>query len=372
VTLGVVDVTVEQVEQSHKFVAASGHSDTDTSPARNACLVVEKETVAPPRTPSETVRGLRRQLDQTLNTTNISDSTVDHWQSVADGHGRTYRTSSPVAFLLDIAEDIAEVRSLTDQRLPTAQQRGICNATGRMAGLLATTLVNLGEHREARAWFHTAQRAADESEDPALRAWVLVRHAVSALYWNDAQGSLELATQATLITRHIPCVASAWAPAVQARALARLRRTEATRLALGRAADAFTSLAAQPQEQHAYGYTAAQLHFYRSNALTEIGDTDTSYQAQEAALAHYGPGAFLDPSLVRIDRALCLINDGEVDEAVRFAARALITLPHEHRSPIILERARGLTLAIPAGRRTLPAVREFHEVLAALQAHDGK
>lgn len=66
------------------------------------------------------------------------------------------------------------------------------------------------------------------------------------------------------------------------------------------------------------------------------------------------------------------INDGEVDEAVRFAARALIALPHEHRSPIILERARGLTLAIPAGRRTLPAVREFYEVLAVLQARDGK
>jgi hypothetical protein len=72
-----------------------------------------------------------------------------------------------------------------------------------MAGLIATTFVNLGEHREARGWFHTAQRAAEESEDPALRAWVLVRHAVSALYWNDAQGALGLATQATLVTR--PC-----------------------------------------------------------------------------------------------------------------------------------------------------------------------
>lgn len=318
----------------------------------------------PPASLSETIGNLRRKLDQTLSATNISDSTVDHWQSVADSYGRTYRTSPPVPFLITIAQDIAELRLLTDQRLPTAQRRGLCHATARMAGLLATTLINLGDHREARGWFHTAQRAADESEDPAIRAWVLVRHAVSALYWDDAHAALQLATQAALVARHAPCAAAAWAPAVQARALAQLGQSEATRAAIGRAEDAFTKLETQPQEQHAYGYTAAQLHFYRSNALTAIRDTEPAYQAQNAALDHYGPNAFLDPSLVRMDQAIFLAYDGEIDEAAHFASRSLMALPQEHRSPIVMMRARELTTAIPAARRALPAVREFHEVLA--------
>jgi transcriptional regulator with XRE-family HTH domain len=378
ITLGLVDgVTVPAepepaapppVVQAPTLLTSRADTEEETAVNLNRRSVIRGLALgigaAMPPTVAEAVSGLRRQLDVTLSATTISDSTVDHWESVADGYGRAYRTSPPVAFLVNVAQDIAELRMLADQRLPTAQRRGLCHATARMAGLLATTLINLCDHREARGWFNSAQLAADESEDPALRAWVHVRHAVSALYWDDPQCALDQATQAARIARHAPCVAGAWAPAVQARAYARLGRAEPARAALGRAEDAFPVLESQPREQHAYGYTAAQLHFYRSNTLTEIGDTTDAYQAQATALGHYGPDAYLDPTLVRLDRAFCLVQDGEVDEASRFASRVLTELPAEHRSPIVIDRARQLTTAIPAARRNMPAVREFHEVLA--------
>src|SRR5262249_5606847 len=153
-----------------------------------------------------------------------------------------------VAFLTNIAQDLGELRTLTNQRLPTAQRRGLCHATARMAGLLATTLVNLNDHRQARAWFQTGLRAAEQSEEPALRAWILVRQSVSALYWGDPQAALQLSTQAAQITRRVPCVAATWAPAVQARALARIGNAEGTRAALRQAESAFKTLEVRPEE----------------------------------------------------------------------------------------------------------------------------
>lgn len=242
-TLGIMTGTPEGEHDAATGLSISGMLHPAQGPAphhqgRGYCATLNSSTPgtgnAYPGSAGEIVRSLRQQLDQTLGGTNISDSTVDHWQSAADSYGRIYRNSPPLPFLVNIAQDVAELRALIDQRLPTAQRRGLCHATARMAGLLATTLINLGEHREARSWFHTAQRAADESEDPAVRAWVLVRCAVSALYWNDARAALDLANQAALIARHVPCVVTAWAPAVQARALARLGQTEATRVAIVR------------------------------------------------------------------------------------------------------------------------------------------
>lgn len=139
-------------------------------------------SVALPSSITEAVDRLRRDLDETLEASTISDSTVDHWQFIADSYGRTYQSTPTLAFLTNIAQDIGELRALTNQRLPTAQRRGLCHATTRMTGLLATTLINLNDHRQARAWFQTSLRAAEQSEEPALRAWILVRQAVSALY----------------------------------------------------------------------------------------------------------------------------------------------------------------------------------------------
>jgi tetratricopeptide (TPR) repeat protein len=233
-----------------------------------------------------------------------------------------------------------------------------------MAGLLATTLINLNDHRQARAWFQTGLRAAEQSEEPALRAWILVRQSVSALYWGDPHAALQLSTQAARITRHVPCVAATWAPAVQARALARMGNAEATRVALKSAEAAFASQEVRAEEQDAYGYTAAQLHFYRSSALTLIGDTQAAYEAQKEALSHYGPDVYLDTSLVRLDRSICLVRDGETEEAVQRAGRHLMNLPVEHHSPIVLDHARRVYSAIPAGQRHLSAVQEYKEVLA--------
>ena len=159
-------------------------------------------------------------------------------------------------------------------------------------------------------------------------------------------------------------MAASWAPAVQARALARLGQVDATRAAVHRAQELFTRLEVRPDERDAYGYTAAQLNFYRSCALTQIGDTEAAKEAQRVALAEYGPEVHLDTSLVRLDGAICLLHEDEPEEAARKASRLLMSLPAEHHSPIVIDQARRVYSLVPYEQRGLPAVQEFKEVLA--------
>ncbi|RSM39782.1 hypothetical protein DMB66_57865 [Actinoplanes sp. ATCC 53533] len=57
-----------------------------------------------------------------------------------------------------------------------------------------------------------------------------------------------------------------------------------------------------------YAFRAGQLHFYRSHALTTLGESRAAWQAQDDAIAAFGPGERLDPTLVRLDRALCMVH----------------------------------------------------------------
>lgn len=301
----------------------------------------------------EAISALRHSMNESFDTS-VPQHTVENWHYVADSYGRAYRITPPFRLLIDISKDLAELHALTNRRLPGEQYRALCHAAARMAGLLATTLINLDNYREARLWFHTATRAAEKSEDNAVQAWVLVRQAVSALYWGDPWGSVELVHRAEQLARNSSCIAAAWAPAVRARALAQIGDAEAARTALHKAEAAYTHLEARPHEQYAYGYTAAQLHFYRSNTLTILGDK-AAYEAQDAALAHYSSREYLDPSLIHIDHMLCLARDGEAEEAADYARKFITNLPPQHRSPIILSRARELT-ALPALRKQLLAL----------------
>ncbi len=314
---------------------------------------------------AEAVSRIHRQLDNALSTSAVDSTVVSYWSAVAEGYGRIYRTSPPQPFLLNIVKDINDLRHTLDLKLLTAQRRELCGAMARMAGLLATTFVNLSDYRAARGWFSTARRAAEESDHSGLYAWVVVRHAVSALYWNDPYAALALAAQAEELSKGIPCAATAWTPAVQARVYSRLGPSyfDATHRSIDRAEAAFSTYDAAPGEQHAYGYTSAQLHFYISNALTEIGETGTAHLAQDEALANYEPAAFLDPSLVRLDRAVCLLKDGDTETAAWSAVEVLNSLPQEHLSSIVVQQARRFAAAIPRTQHALPAFRELRRAL---------
>jgi transcriptional regulator with XRE-family HTH domain len=347
------------------LVATTGTAEPETDPGTDAEDRLRLLTSSPPDNLAllDAAAAVRRRMDETLSGSVVSDGTVAYWEEVSEQYGRTYKTRAAVPFLGDILADFAEVQVLTDRRLPAGPRRDLCAVAAKLAGLISMTMTNLGDYREARGWGHTARLAADEAGDPVLRAWVANRaEAIPHLYFGDPQGALVAARQAQLLARNAVCGPAVMAPALEARAAAMLGDAETAREAMRRAENMFSRLSRQ--ENIAYTFTEAQLYFYRSNTYTTIGDTKTAEHAQEAALSSFAPEERLEPTLVHLDRAACMLWEGDIAGGAGHASDVLLRLPQEFRPPIVLEKARAVSAAIPPDRRGDAAVRQFHEVLA--------
>jgi transcriptional regulator with XRE-family HTH domain len=305
---------------------------------------------------------VRRRVDETLSASTLSDATIAYKETVAEQYGRTYKTQPVTTFLDNILADIDDVQVLTDRKLPSSQRRDLCAVTAHMAGLVSMTMVNLGRFRQAREWVHTARLAADEAGDPYLRAWVATRGAVASLHLGDPQAAATAAREAEVLTHRQPGDVTAMAWAILARAAAIMTQSKAARTALHRAEALFANTTAA--QNSAYVFTVGQLHFYRSHTLTTIGETRAAWQAQDDALTEFGAGETLDPTLVKLDRALCLVTNGDIGQGVDYASTVLLQLPSDHRPAIVLRRAHAVASAVPPERRKQPAVRALHETLA--------
>jgi transcriptional regulator with XRE-family HTH domain len=342
----------------------------DTSTASTGASLSSTRTTLSPRTETEgpfrrdAANAVRRRVDETLSASTLADATIAHKEAVAEQYGRTYKTQDTRVFLDNILADLDDVQVLTNRRLPSGQRRDLCAVTARMAGLVSMTMVNVGQFRQARDWVHTARLAADEAGDPQLRAWVATRGAVTSLHLGDPQAASAAAREAEVLTHRHPVDVTAMAWAILARAAAIMAEPQVARAALHRAESLYGSVADSSSENSAYRFTAGQLHFYRSHALTTIGATAEAWQAQDDALAAFHPGERLDPTLVHLDRGLCMVANGDVSHGVDYANTILQDLPPAYRPPIVLRRARAITAAVPATQRALPAVRALTEALA--------
>ncbi|WP_434582218.1 hypothetical protein [Carbonactinospora thermoautotrophica] len=69
----------------------------------------------------------------------------------------------------------------------------------------------------------------------------------------------------------------------------------------------------------------------------------------------------------RFDQAKCLIHDGDLDAGCASAARTLLDLSPEYRTPLVLNRAREVLLLLPEKHRNRPAARELRDILVSAQ-----
>ena len=167
---------------------------------------------------------IRRRLDDALLGATVSVTMLDHWEEMAAEYGRLYMTVPPMRLLCDVLLDLGDVRRMCEQRQPLEFAERLCQLAARLAGLAGMTMIDVGDQRLARSFFSTARTAADETGDRQLRAWVAVREALVPLYYGDPAQAAAAARASADLAGQRPCVASAMAPIVEARALARLAR----------------------------------------------------------------------------------------------------------------------------------------------------
>ncbi|MBA9004091.1 XRE family transcriptional regulator [Thermomonospora cellulosilytica] len=314
---------------------------------------------------------LRRRMDDTLVSATVSPTMLDQWEETTLGYGRLYQATPSLRMLCDVLLDFSEVRRMCAQRQPVELQERLCRIAAQLAGLSGLIMINLGDHRLARSFFRTASTAADETGDRALRAWVTVREALVPMYYGDPREALHLARKAQDLAGRAPSVAAAMAPAVEARALGLLAmrgRSDAApgaRRALVRGRSVFDQLSKAHTSDLAFGFTERQMAFYEGDTFTNLGDHRAGDEVLSRALTLYAPTDWVDLTLVRLDRAICRLHAGDADAALDVAQDAITELPAEHRSDILVHRARQVGAAVAARHGEIERLRGFREALSA-------
>ncbi|HEV7933564.1 MAG TPA: helix-turn-helix transcriptional regulator [Actinomadura sp.] len=315
------------------------------------------------------IDNLRRKMDDTLVSATVSSTMLDQWEETALGYGRQYQATPSLRMLCDVLLDFSEVRRMCDQRQPIELQERLCRLAAQLSGLSGLIMINLGDHRLARSFFRTARTAADETGDRPLRAWVTVREALVPMYYGDPREALHLARKAQDLAGRTPSVAAAMAPAVEARALGQLAlrgRSDAApsaRRALVRSRAVFDQLSKSHLSDLAFGFTQRQMAFYEGDTFTNLGDHQRGDEALSQALMLYPASERVDRTLVRLNRAICKLHAGDPDAALATGREAMMELPPEHRSDILVHQARQLGAAVVAKHGEMPAVKDFREVL---------
>ncbi|MFD8005370.1 hypothetical protein [Streptomyces mirabilis] len=133
-------------------------------------------------------------VDQTVSPDTPQD--LADLEAAAESYGYGYHGQAPTRVLADLVTDFTTLRPLPTVPQPALVRAWLCRTAGQMAGMTAIVLHDLGCRRESRAWFATAARAAAESGDDQLYAWLRAREAMVPLNYGAPKAAASLAERA--------------------------------------------------------------------------------------------------------------------------------------------------------------------------------
>ncbi|MFE3018261.1 hypothetical protein [Streptomyces sp. NPDC059256] len=290
----------------------------------------------------------RHELDAALSADH-STTDVGFWASTAERHSFGYSGQTPVDVLSSLLDDFADLRRSLSRAQTVQNRTALCHATGQMAGMAAIVLHDLGQHREAHRWFGTAARAAEQSGDRLLYAWVTAREAMVPLNYGAPEAAAQLAEKARHLAGEVPSAAGALAAAVASRAYAVTGDRDRALTSVAETETLAGRLSPQQRADTWFGYPMQKHFVHTSQALTVLGETERAYQAQARALELSRAPSLMTRALIAIDRASCRAQDGEPVEAARLAAEAYGGLPDTYRTGLTRTRTRALHRSLPPG-----------------------
>jgi tetratricopeptide (TPR) repeat protein len=305
---------------------------------------------------------LQRGLHQALAAGPLTDASLDEWEYTVGRHGRATRYRPEAELLAELLADFTDLRLVLTHRQSAVARKRLTIAVAQMSGLMALTLLKLGDGR-SRAWWRTGKAAATAAEDRSTLSWIYAQEAYQLYYSGDLEGAVELAVRAQHLAGGLPSVGPALAAPLEARALAVLQQRDGVAEALARAEVALRQLPEPERIGSAFGYSESQLRFHAGNAWTHLGETARAAEQQARALELYPQRDHTDRALVALDQAICAAADGDSAAAAAHATTTIVGLPEEHRSALIIYRAREVAARVPEAR-TVPEARALREVLA--------
>lgn len=302
---------------------------------------------------------LHRGIADALAAGPMSTTGLAEWEYTVSRHGKATRWRPEAALLPELMADLADLQRVMGHRHPSHIRQRLTQYVAQMSGLMALTLLKLGDPA-SRDWWRTGRAAAAAAEDRATLSWMYAQEAYQLYYGGDTAGAVELAARAQYIAGGLPCVGPALAAPLEARAQAILGRRADTVAALTAADTALGRLDGDGRTASAFGYSESQLRFHSGNAWVHLGETGRAREEHTRALELYPPTDYTDLALIGLDQAACLAIDGDPGAAALQAADTIVSLPQQHRSALIIYRAREVADTVPPGRE----LRVLREVLA--------
>ncbi|MDJ1131237.1 helix-turn-helix domain-containing protein [Streptomyces iconiensis] len=298
----------------------------------------------------------------------MTDASVEDWEWTVARQGRATRYRAEHDQLGELVGEFSDLQRVLARRHPAPVRRRLLVAAAGLSGLMALTLLKLGDDG-ARSWWRTARTVAAAAEDRTIMSWLYAQEAYQLYYSHDLHGAIELAVRAQHLAGGLPCVGPALAAPLEARSHARLGREDDVTSALSRGQTALSRLDETDRAPSAFGYSESQLRFHSGNAWTHLGRTVAAREQHAQALALYPVDDHTDRALIGLDQAMCEALDGDAAAAAQQAADTVLALPEEHRSPLIIYRAQDVAARVPEAR-SLPEGRVLRDVLA-LPAGEG-
>ena len=305
----------------------------------------------------------RSLMDTTLSGSASTTGAIGAWEAQAWAFGAGYGGKPPMDRLRQVVAEFLEVQTVLDRPLTGSQRTRLIDVAGRLAGLTAVILHDLGEHHQAVAWFRTGTNAARKAGDNTLTAWLLARSAMIDVNYGSPKDAIGKTREAQAALGDSANSPAALAAAVQARGFALMGRSDAAHEALNRADDLFERLSDADRAETWWGYEEQKHLVHASHALTAIGETGKASDAQTRALALTKPTSHLTRTLLQLDAAACRVKDGAVADGATAATAALTELPDGFSSGLIAARAAALDHVIPAAARRNPEVTAFRSLL---------
>jgi hypothetical protein len=321
--------------------------------------------VAEPGLGLESMRhGLSRALAERHTTTD-----VDEWHEIAREYGHTYVITGPGELLKTLLMDLYGLEAAIGRHPDDQTQRALRQAGAMLSMFTARTIANLGYLREARRWWRTARRAADESEDRYTMLWVRGDEIIRAGYEQRPLPSiLTLIDEAEArIDGSAPVAALPVFLSGKAQTLALVGQparadTEATLTRLRRAFDALPpAIAVSAADSFTWG--EKRLHFTESLSYTYLGDHQRAGTAQDRALALCAAEDLRSPAQIELQRAICLVGTGDVQPGIRHAQAVIAGLPARHRIRPVADLGHKVLRAVPVAAQQQAYVADYRECL---------
>lgn len=263
-----------------------------------------------------------------------------------------YPVSTPSVLFPQLSTLFVAVRGALDDSQSLQVRRRLVESLGILSGVAANSYVDAGFVDRSAQYFDLAGMAAREAANDGIHAWLLVNQSILPYFSQNTDGSIEMLTRAEELAVSANPRRRAWVAAMLARAHAAAGESRAALQALGRSSMHLDRADAKDGIDF---FDEPRLSGISGTLHMRIGDAPTATRLLFDALGRRAESDLKGRSLLTLDLAECHVIEGEIEECVAVANRALDVAGDSIVKPIV-RRVHTLCERLGPWKDTYPVI----------------